>query len=354
MSVSLSTIVIGSLAVIIVLLGLALLLVFRLTQTIGAGNASPAPSDPNEGADGDGSDADPDRAAPEAAPPVPTGVAMTEAARAGAEAVVDGVREEIQAALTALRGDLKAWAETAAADAADREVARRLDALQDQFVAELRSATEKQARSGQVAAPIAAAPDTAAPQTDGAKAAAELAAAAPARPGDPGSEAPSAPRWIDRPADPPVAQPSNAGLDLTRPVSYDLLDEASAWLAQLGIDDAETERLRVNAAASHPAESLRRLFANLHKISAERRLAADRPTLKWDRVGQASLADFIGRINPGAETCLIWPRVGEAFDPRTMYHLQKSESGPGVLTEVVAPGYSIGSGEDPVKAAVID
>lgn len=374
MSVSLPTIIIIALGAVILVLGGALLLVLRKPRAVDDdgrehdqasdledasghapnkwpfkiwGSAAEAESDAAAASGDTGASAPAGEAAPTAGA---TEVAPADAAQAAREAAAAGVREGLATAFTAVRSDLQRWTEAAAANALDRHLAQKWDELRERIVTELRSATAAEARAARAGADGAAAHGTAAPAPDQAGSTPGPAAAEPELARDPGAEPLRAPDGIVGPED---GAPSSSGVTLTRPTSQDLLGSAAEWLGPLGIDAVEMERLRVNAAAPDPAEAVRKLFDTLHQISAERRLAPNRAALNWERVGPALLTEFIGRFHPQVETQMIWPRIGDNFDPRTMHYLHKEASGRGLLTEVVAPGYSIGSGEDAVKALVV-
>ena len=240
--------------------------------------------------------------------------------------------------------------EAAAAEAANDHLARRWDELVGGVAADL-----KTARIGADHPPVEPAALTPPSSED-----------APACHSESAGDQADTPEWdrvrgtgatlepprgdVGYPDEPPAQR---RGVQLSRPASQDVFAEACEWLTVLGLAGSEMERLRSAAEGREPAGAVRKLFGTLHHIAAERRLADDRPSLNWQRVPAKSLERFVGKFHPGIQIRILWPAVGERFDPRTMHILQKDESGRGVVTEVIAPGYATEADRDPVKALII-
>ena len=366
MSVTLPTSVIvvhaAALVILSALLVLALVLFLRLRRLRALDPKDTALASTGTEPDEDGSDeAGPDETGPEEAmaEEAESDDAVADSAGAIEDAVAAGVRRGLQEALPELRAEFRIWIEEAVADAADAHLGRRWDELKA-------SVAEAPGNAGAVGTDLPAAePSVAVPP-----AVESPTPPAPMPPTLADADRIETPEWERvrglggvnespsgdaRPADPhddPRAA-GQRGVQLNRPTTRNMLADAFECLAVLRLAPGEIDRLRSAVEGRAQPGAMRKLFAILHRISAERRLAADQPNLNWQRVDPFSLERFVGKFHPGVETKLLWPSVGERFDPRTMHILQKDDSGRGVVTEVVAPGYATEADNDPVKALII-
>ncbi len=281
--------------------------------------------------------------------------ALADARRGAQDAASAAARQGVDAALIQLRGELGVWAETVATRAAagsDR-LASSVDALRDE-ISLLRGLIE-----ARHPAPDSNAPEEAAlipfSAYRGAARPEPLGMAGPDSAPGPEPRSGEGPSALNPAAErsSPDHGLASGGIRIARLTAADVLGETVKWFALLGLTDEEASRIESEQDEQDVAEAVRKLFTSLHKVAAERRLSADQPLLNWRRVGPECLTAFVAKFHPGTNNCLIWPSVGDDFNPRTMHPLHKEESGRGGVTEIVAPGYATDAGTAIVKALIV-
>lgn len=150
--------------------------------------------------------------------------------------------------------------------------------------------------------------------------------------------------------EPPAPEPSPVPPEPEPPKLWsgvEVIAAAQEWLCRLDLTDEELSDLQFPYPPRAGEDALRTFFKNLHGVAKQRRRA--NALLPWSQVEQAAVAHFAQTLDPRAK--LIWPKIGEGFQPANMFAAVRAESGTGTITELVAPGYENGEGR-PEKALV--